>query len=125
MFGVETSGSFDKTLKTLERLRSNWIFPILKRYGQTGVSALSAATPRESSKTANSWGYTVFGSGGRYGINWHNSNINGGVNIAVILQYGHGTGTGGYVEGIDYINPAMRPVFERMVADIWRQVING
>ena len=95
---------------------------ILSKYGQIGVGALASATPLDSGKTAASWGYEISMSGNSATITWINSNQNQGVNIAVILQYGHGTGTGGYVAGRDYINPAMRPVFDKITEDVWREI---
>lgn len=98
---------------------------ILERYGQEGVSALSSATPTDTGTTANSWSYEVSSNGDTHTIYWSNSNTNKGVNIAVILQYGHGTGTGGYVAGRDYINPAMRPIFDRIAEEAWKEVVNA
>ena len=98
---------------------------ILEKYGQMGVEALRSATPIDSGKTAESWGYEI--SVGKEGatIYWTNTNQNKGVYIAVILQYGHGTGTGGYVQGIDYINPAIRPVFDKIAEEAWMEVVNS
>ncbi len=79
-------------------------------------------TPAETGKTAASWGYEIVQTRNGYSIFWTNSNINNGVNIALILQYGHGTGTGGYVQGIDYVNPAIRPIFESMANEAWKEV---
>ena len=87
-----------------------------------GVDALASATPVESGLTAASWYFEVESGGGRHRITWKNSNVNGGVHIAIILQYGHGTGTGGYVQGRDYINPAIRPVFDKIEAEVWKEV---
>lgn len=101
------------------------IFNVLDHYGRQGVDLLSNATPRRTGLAAQSWEYDVTHSPGRHVISWSNSDNEGGVNVAVIIQYGHGTGTGGYVEGIDYINPALRPLFDKIVEDIWRQVTNG
>lgn len=98
---------------------------ILERYAQEGVSALASATPVDSGTTANSWGYEIEYSGESATIYWTNTNANKGVVIAVILQYGHGTGTGGYVQGRDYINPAMRPVFDQIADAAWREVVNA
>ena len=106
----------------MEELR---VGKILEKYAKEGVSALAAATPIDSGKTASSWGYEIEVSGDSATIHWTNSNENKGVNIAVILQFGHGTGTGGYVQGRDYINPAMRPVFDRIAEEVWREVINA
>lgn len=87
-----------------------------------GVNALASATPSESGETASSWYYTIVRRRGYYSVRWSNRHINQGVNIAVILQYGHGTGTGGYVQGRDYINPAIRPIFDQMVNEEWKEV---
>lgn len=125
MVYATSSGSFEKTIKFLEFMKTNKIFSILDRYGAVGVSALSSATPRETGETANSWDYEVIHGNGKHAIHWFNTHEDNGVNIAIILQYGHGTGTGGYVEGIDYINPALRPIFDKILDDIWRQVSNA
>ena len=94
----------------------------LDKYGREGVAALSAATPKESGLTANSWYYEIERSKDSVSISFHNSNINTGVPIAIILQYGHGTRNGGYVEGIDYINPAIQPLFNKIAEDAWEEV---
>jgi hypothetical protein len=125
MITATSVGSFDKTTKFLEFMKSERMFNSLDRHGRTGVDALSRATPRDTGETAHSWGYQVAHRKGYHAISWFNTHREDGVNIAVIIQYGHGTGTGGYVEGIDYINPAIRPVFDKILEDIWRQVING
>ena len=98
---------------------------ILERYAQMGVSALASATPVDSGKTASCWGYEIEASGEDATIYWTNTNQNKGVYIAVILQYGHGTGTGGYVQGRDYINPAIRPVFDKIAEEAWREVTSA
>ncbi len=95
---------------------------ILEKYARAGVNALAASTPVASGKTAASWDYEIVQNANGYTIYWTNSNTNEGVNIAVILQYGHGTGTGGYVQGIDYINPAIRPIFDEIANDAWKEV---
>ena len=94
----------------------------LDRYGQMGIDALKANTPVESGKTANSWGFTTEKRGTSIKLIWTNSNVNEGCNIAIIIQYGHGTGWGSYVDGIDYINPAMRPIFEEISQLVWKEV---
>lgn len=113
-------------LKTIERyLQKNLnreYMSILHKYGQMGVQELSAATPLETGETATSWNYEIEDNGSYISIIWSNTHVNKGVNIAIILQYGHGTGTGGYVEGIDYINPALRPIFEDIADAIWKEV---
>lgn len=125
MFKVSSSGSFDKTLKFLHFLQSKKMYSNFAQYGRKGVDALSSATPRETGETATSWGYQIGHTHNTFSISWFNTHEEDGVNIAVIIQYGHGTGTGGYVHGIDYINPAMRPIFDQILNDVWRQVTNG
>jgi len=122
MISISSSGSFDKTLSFLTRAKSGEAFRDLERYGQIGVDALASATPVSSGKTSQSWRYRVIRSRGRYGLEWYNTNVNDGANIAILIQYGHGTGTGGYVSGYDYINPAIRPIFAKIEADIWEKV---
>lgn len=101
------------------------IFRDLQYYGQMGVDALANATPKESGRTASSWRYEIKVSGGRYSIEWYNTHIVNGANIAILLQYGHGTGTGGYVAGYDYINPAIRPIFDKISDEVWKRVRNA
>lgn len=98
---------------------------ILEKYASMGVSALAEATPVDSGATASAWGYEIVTSGEDVTIYWTNTNQNEGVYIAVILQFGHGTGTGGYVAGRDYINPAIRPVFDRIANEAWMEVVNA
>jgi hypothetical protein len=95
---------------------------ILDRYGKEGVAALASATPSDSGLTARSWYYKITEAKGSIELSFHNSNIQNGVPIAVILQYGHGTGTGGWVQGRDYINPAIQPIFDKIANDAWREV---
>lgn len=97
----------------------------LEKYGKIGVDALARATPKRSGKTAQSWQYEVEISDGTASITWTNTNINKGVNIAVILDVGHGTGTGGYVRGLNYIDPAIQPIFEHIAEAAWREVTNS
>lgn len=115
-------GNFKKTRKFLKRCSNLQLDDLLDQYGKEGVEALARATPKDTGKTAASWSYAVHKSDGRISITWSNSNIVDGVPIAVILQYGHGTRNGGYVEGVDYINPAMRPIFERIAQRAWGEV---
>ena len=96
---------------------------ILDKYGYEGVQALEKATPRDTGKTAESWSYQIVRDENGVRIEWLNGNINKGVNIAVILQYGHGLPHGGYVKGIDYINPAMRPIFEKIADESWSYLV--
>lgn len=115
-------GNFKKTRKFLKRCSNLQLDDLLDQYGKEGVDALARATPKDTGKTAASWSYAVHKSDGRITITWSNSNIVDGVPIAVILQYGHGTRNGGYVEGVDYVNPAMRPIFERIAQRAWGEV---
>ena len=125
MIGISASGSFDSTEAFLKKMASPDLLASLAHFGQEGVNALSAATPTDSGETAGSWYYEIVQNGSSWSIIWGNSNIVDGRPVAVLLQYGHGTGTGGYVEGRDYINPAMRPVFDRMSAEGWKVVITA
>lgn len=97
----------------------------LDKYGMMGVEALASATPMNSGKTASSWSYEIEGDGGSASIVWTNNNMNEGIVIAVILHYGHGTGTGGYVEGRGYISPAIQPIFDQIANDAWKEVTNA
>lgn len=121
----EVSGDTKKIENFINRMKNKDYIKLLDKYGQAGVDALSAATPVDSGKTASSWNYEISKGNGSYIINWTNSNINNGVNIAIILQYGHGTGTGGYVQGQDYINPATLTIFQRMADEAWKVITNG
>lgn len=118
-------GDFKKTEKFLNKMKKQDYVKVLSKYGQMGVDALSRATPVDSGTTASSWSYEIEGNGGSATIYWTNTNINHGVSIAIILQYGHGTGTGGYVQGRDYINPAIRPVFDKMADAAWKEVTSA
>lgn len=122
MITITQKGSFDRTERYLRRLKQAELDRVLNKYGNLGMVALSNATPVESGETARSWSYSIVARPGYYSIRWHNSHIEDGVPIAVILQYGHGTGTGGYVQGRDYIMPAMRPIFEQIAEEAWREV---
>lgn len=122
MISVTQRGSFKNTERYLARLRANNLSKILTRYGALGVQALSSATPVDSGETASSWFYTIQNRKGYYSIRWHNQHEEDGVPIAVILQYGHGTRQGGYVQGRDYINPAMQPIFDQILRDVMEEV---
>lgn len=122
MIRFKNKGDFSKTRKTLERMRSKDIFKHIDRYGKWGVEALSAATPIDSGKTSESWGYEVERYKTGFRIIWTNDNIAGNTPVAILIQYGHGTRDGHYVQGIDYINPALSPVFERIAIDLWKEV---
>jgi hypothetical protein len=122
MITFTSSGSFDKTEDFLKRMSRVDVVPLLKSAGERGVQILSINTPVDTGKTAQSWTYKVTRTKNSYRLDWSNSNSQNGSNVAILLQYGHGTGTGGYVQGIDYINPAVRPIFEALVAEIWGEV---
>lgn len=117
-----SSGSTDKTQLFLKKMASGDLFESLSSLAQQGVNALASVTPVDSGLTASSWGYEIETKGNSTKITWTNSHQNGGVNIAIILQYGHGTGTGGFVPGYDYINPAIQPIFDRIADDVWKKV---
>ncbi len=117
-------GDFSKTEKFFNSLLKLDYLNVLERYGQAGVAALAAATPRDSGLTAASWDYEITHNGKETTIAFTNSNVSNGVNIAIILQYGHGTKGGGYVAGRDYINPAIQPIFDKMANEAWREVTN-
>ena len=122
MISFRQKGDFSKLTRHLERLKGAIRLSELDTYGREGVAALASATPIESGKTANSWYYEIVREKGSATIRFLNSNIQNGVPIAIILQYGHGTGTGGWVQGRDYINPAIQPIFDRIANDAWREV---
>jgi hypothetical protein len=122
MITITQKGSFKNTEQYLSRLKSAQLYSVLNKYGSIGVNALSNATPVESGETAASWTYSIVQRPGYYSIRWHNNHNHNGVPIAVLLQYGHGTGTGGYVQGRDYINPAVRPIFDQMANEAWKEV---
>lgn len=122
MITIKQSGSFSNTEKFLKKLSKKVSDRTLKKYGEAGVAALSAATPVDTGLTASSWYYEIIRTKTGLTIEFHNSNVQRGVPIAIILQYGHATRNGGWVEGIDYINPALKPVFDKMASDLWKEV---
>ena len=125
MIRVASIGSFKKTLSFLDRLQNGDIYRGLEPLGQKGVRALASQTPIRSGETANSWTYGIERSRGGFTIFWDNTNVNQGQKIAILIQYGHGTGTGGYVQGFDYINPAIRPVFDEIAREVWKKVTDA
>lgn len=125
MITFESSGSFVNVDRFLERMAKEEILSALNQYAELGVSALASATPSKSGATANAWSCEVTFKRNNYTITWSNSNVNDGVNVAVILQYGHGTGTGGYVQGRDYINPAIQPIFDKIADEVWKVVTSA
>ncbi len=122
MFHLTSRQEGKKTEDFLKKAKELKIESVLSKYGAQGVQALASATPIDSGRTASSWGYEVEQTSGGWSIHWTNDNINQNVNIAVILQYGHGTGTGGYVAGMDYINPAIAPIFDKIADEAWREI---
>lgn len=122
MITFRHKGDFSKLNRYFERVKEAAKIGVLDKYGRAGVAALASATPVESGKTANSWTYEIERQNGSASIVFHNTNINQGVPIAIILQYGHGTGTGGWVQGRDYINPAIQPIFDKLADDAWKEV---
>ncbi len=123
MIVIKQKGDFKKTEEFLNRAQQVKLAQVLQHYGQRGVFALSQATPKDTGKTAESWSYEVTVGSGESKITWSNSNVNKGVNIAILLQYGHGTRNGGYVKGRDYINPAIQPIFDEIANTAWKEVI--
>lgn len=115
-------GGLDRSKKRLEKMRKADIMSVLNANGQKGVNALSSATPYDSGETAMGWYYEVKKVSGGYSITWKNRHSVDGSNIAILLQYGHGTGTGGYVAGRDYINPAIKPIFDQIATNVWKAV---
>ena len=122
MISFRQKGDFSKLTRYFERVKKTARLSILDKYGREGVAALSSATPVDSGETASSWYYEITNENGSAAISFYNSNVNQGVPIAIILQYGHGTGTGGWVEGRDYINPAIQPIFDKIVDAAWKEV---
>lgn len=122
MITVKHHGSFRKAEKFLKTMNKRQYMATLRQYGQLGVEALEEATPKDTGVTAGSWSYEIENQGGNYAIYWKNSSTNQGENIALLIQYGHGTGWGAYVRGIDYINPALKDVFDSMADALWREV---
>lgn len=122
MIKFRQKGDFSKLTKFLEQSKEAVRLEDLDRFGKAGVSALASATPVETGLTANSWYYEIEHNNGSASISFHNSNIQNGVPIAVILQYGHGTRNGGWVQGRDYINPAIRPIFDQIANEAWKEV---
>lgn len=123
MIRFKHRGDFSNLRRFFNRVSGSGYLNDLSKFGAMGVKALSSATPKDSGETAGSWTYVIEHGRSTTTIYWTNENENNGVNIALILQYGHGTGTGGYVQGIDYINPAIRPVFNEIADRAWKEVI--
>ena len=122
MISFRQKGDFSRLTRFLEKAKETVKIGELDRYGREGVAALSSATPKDSGLTARSWYYKIEHRDGSVSISFHNSNIQNGVPIAIILQYGHGTRNGGWVEGRDYINPAIQPIFDKIAENAWKGV---
>ena len=122
MISFRQKGDFSKLNRYLERVKESAKIGVLDKYGREGVAALASATPVETGNTASSWYYEIKRQNGSVSLEFKNSNIKDGVPIAVILQYGHGTGTGGWVQGRDYINPAIQPIFDKIADSAWKEV---
>lgn len=114
-------GNFKKTFEFLEKANKS-VEPILHAAGQKGVKALQQATPKYTRLASSSWGYTLDGNNGSYTLTFHNYDIEGGYNVAILIRYGHGTGTGGYVTGRDFITPALQPIFDNLADDVWKEM---
>lgn len=119
------TGNFKKTDRFFHRVIERHYARKIRSFAEKGVAALRAATPKDTGETADSWSYEIREEAGRLSIFWKNDHFNDGVNIAIILQYGHGTKNGGWVEGIDYINPAIRPIFKQMADEAWKEVVSS
>jgi len=124
-FKLKTSGNFDSTVRWLNSMKSNDLRAALERAGSAGVEALSAGTPTETGLAARSWSYKVKMGKKGFSVAWYNSDVENGFPVVIMLQYGYSTGTGGYVQGRDFINPAIEPIFEQLKADISRMVSRG
>ena len=122
MISFRQKGDFKKLNSYLERLEEVIKLGKLNKYGERGVSALASATPVDTGLTASSWEYSINREKDSVSISFENTNINNGVSIAILLQYGHGTRNGGYVQGIDYINPAIQPLFDQIAEEAWKEV---
>ena len=122
MISFRQKGDFSRLTSFLERAKETVYLGDLNKYGRQGVAALASATPIDSGETAESWYYEIENNKESATITFYNSNVQNGVPIAIILQYGHGTRNGGWVEGRDYINPAIQPIFDQIVDDAWREV---
>lgn len=126
MFKINSKGNFDRTEKILKSFLNEEYIPldILEKYGRKGVEALSSATPRRTGLTASSWNYAIKNKNGQYELSWYNTNIQNGLPIAIILNYGHGTSNGSYVVGRNYIEPAIAPILDEIAEEVWKEVSN-
>lgn len=127
MISISSSGSFKNTEKFLRAMRrlDSVILAAMHAGGKEGVNALASATPKESGRAATSWDYEVSKAGRIYTLTWLNRDVENGFPVAIMLQYGYGTGTGGYVQGRDYINPAIKPIFDTIADKVWKAVTSA
>ena len=119
---LETAGSFSKTETFLAKVTPKYLFSDLDAFGKQGAQALANNTPKDTGKTAKSWEYRIIQKPGEVVIEWYNTNDNAGTNVAILIQYGHGTKSGSYIQGIDYINPAIKPIFDEISNNVWKKV---
>lgn len=122
MFEAEVTGSWNGTIRFLQKASQEGGAKNLDRFGQMGVRALAQASPKDTGEMGRSWAYRIVQNRGSVTIEWYNTDAPDGENVAILVQYGHGTGTGGYVEGRDFINPAMRPIFDEIAQQLWKEV---
>jgi len=122
MISFKHKGSFNKTERFLTRAQRVQYRTILDAYGKQGVRALALATPVDTQLTSESWKYKITISKNTFSISWENSNIQNGIPVAILLQYGHATNNGGYVKGTDYINPSLKPIFDKLATDVWKEI---
>lgn len=125
MIRLVVSGNTKRTEAFLSKMSRGDLFRNLEKFGEQGVDALRTATPVESGLTAESWYYEISQNGSGISLWWYNRHVVNGFNVAIGLQYGHGTGTGGWVSGYDYINPALKPIFDKIADDVWKEVQNA
>lgn len=121
-FSIRSRGDFNNSMRFLNKMRTDEIYRVLDAAARVGVDALAAQTPKDTGSTASMWGYEIERTNDSYAIHWTNDNINKGFSVVIGLQYGHGTGTGGYVQGRDFINPAIQPIFDLLAETVWREV---
>lgn len=125
MISFESKGDFKNLEKFLAYLKKGDLYNSIDQIARAGVSALSNATPMDTGLAAASWGYDIKVSPGSCTITWTNSDIENGFPVVVMRQYGHGTGSGGYVQGLDFINPALRPIFDQIAEKVWKEVTSA
>ena len=122
MIRVSSSGSFKKTEDFINKMKRGDAFARLEQFGQMGVDILASATPIDTGLTKESWTYSIIRKRRRYSIIWHNTNVVSGVPVVILIQYGHATRDGAWVEGRDYINPVIQPLFDKIANDVWKEV---